>query len=296
MRNRLRVVAYHDVPDRVAFRRHLEYITRRFSVVSGSDVAASFNGRRVLPRHSLWITFDDGRPGVVSNGLPELLRLGLPATLFVCPGMLPQGARFWQTIVLDSIEQEKTIEFGSRRYSDRDLVVALKSVPDIERREFVETLRADRNEAGDRPDDAIDVEQLRVWSDAGMEVGNHTWDHPCLDRCTPAEQRRQIADAHVALTELLGGPPTLFAYPNGDWTAEAERAVADFGYELAVLFDHRLATTRSHALRISRLRLDSDADMARTRAVLSGAHPSLFGGAPAVRRAARPLATMGSQP
>ena len=57
---------------------------------------------------------------------------------------------------------------------------------------------------------------------------------------------------------MLGTAPTLFAYPNGDWADAAESALVECGYEVGVLFDHRLTSGRQHHLRLSRLRIDSD--------------------------------------
>ena len=44
-----------------------------------------------------------------------------------------------------------------------------------------------------------DGRQLRAWVAAGYELGDHTWDHPCLDRADEREQHRQIMDAHTWL-------------------------------------------------------------------------------------------------
>jgi peptidoglycan/xylan/chitin deacetylase (PgdA/CDA1 family) len=52
---------------------------------------ADASGR--LPRGSTALTFDDGYGGMVRHALPELARLGLPATLFVVTGALDGSVR-----------------------------------------------------------------------------------------------------------------------------------------------------------------------------------------------------------
>jgi peptidoglycan/xylan/chitin deacetylase (PgdA/CDA1 family) len=116
--------------------------------------------------------------------------------------------------------------------------------------------------------------ELLTWVAAGHSLGNHTWDHPLLDRCEPDEQRRQVAQAHEWITGKFDPDHLLFAYPNGNRTALSERVLRELGYRGAVLFDHRLSNL-SEPLRISRLRSNADGNLARFRATLSGVHPAL---------------------
>jgi peptidoglycan/xylan/chitin deacetylase (PgdA/CDA1 family) len=117
------------------------------------------------------------------------------------------------------------------------------------------------------------LEDLLRWRELGHFVGNHTWDHPCLDRCEPWEQREQILKGHSWLKTVGLLAHEVFAYPNGDWTPVAEGMLEELGYEVAVLFDHKLASLPGHPLRLSRLRLDASAPAERFRAIISGAHP-----------------------
>lgn len=278
-----RVLAYHRVPDRTAFRRHLEHLADRYEVVSGERVLDALRGGPALAHNAVWITFDDGRRDVVENGLPELTRLGLPATLFVCPGLVESGRPFWWTEVEQALAQGP-VEFEGRTWSDRELVVRLKSVNDHVRRDFVAGLAA-------APVDPVDVSvspaEMTTWLDAGLEIGNHTWDHPCLHQCAPEAQVAQIRDAHDALAERLGRHPRIFAYPNGDSTSVARTALQDAGYEIALRFDHRVARPGEDPLMMSRLRVDSDVPLDRARSIFGGAHSAVFGARAAVRELVR---------
>lgn len=273
---RLRVLAYHGVADAAAFAAHVEHLSRYYNPVSGSDVSEWLLGASSLPEDAVWLTFDDGRPDVVDCAMPLLKRWGMPATIFVCPGLFPAGSRFWQTEVLAALAVGGAYRFEGRDYYDRDLVVRLKGVRDECRREVVDELRGRLDGWQPMREDAVSEAQVLRWLDAGLEVGNHTWSHPCMDQCDPDEQHRQIVRAHRALTDLLGSPPFLFAYPNGDWTPDAEQVLHQLGYKVAPVFDHRFVSATTSPLRLSRLRIDSDASLDRLRAVLSGVHPTLF--------------------
>jgi peptidoglycan/xylan/chitin deacetylase (PgdA/CDA1 family) len=58
-------------------------------------------------------------------------------------------------------------------------------------------------------------EIVRAIVDAGHEVGNHTWDHPLLIKCSSAETRRQLRDTQAAIEDACGVSPTLFRPPFG---------------------------------------------------------------------------------
>lgn len=273
-RGALRVLAYHRVPDAAAFRRQLELITTRYRPVSGAEVVTALDGGRALPRDAVWVTFDDGRADVIEAGMPELDRAGVPATMFICPGLVEAGSPFWMDLVTGSLDAVGPVDLYGRTWTDRSLVVHLKTVPDAERRSVVASLAA-RGPVTPGPA-VLTLDHLAEWVAAGHEIGNHSWDHPCLDRCSPDEQREQVVRAHESLTRMLGRPPTLFAYPNGDWAEAAEQALVDCGYRVGLLFDHRLARRDGHPLRTSRLRLDTDAPVARARAILAGGHSATF--------------------
>jgi peptidoglycan/xylan/chitin deacetylase (PgdA/CDA1 family) len=121
-------------------------------------------------------------------------------------------------------------------------------------------------------------EDLPALRAAGVEVGNHTWSHPCLDRCADGESERQVEWAHEWLTETLGAAPRAFAYPNGNHDPRAEAALQRLGYAAGFLFDHRLAevnAARTHPLRLSRLRVSTTASDDRFALILSGLHAGI---------------------
>src|SRR5262249_27105619 len=83
----LRILAYHGIPDPAAFAAQLDHLRDRYNPVSGADVANAFTRGSALPKRAVWVTFDDGRPEVVTHGLPLLAARSIPATMFVCPGV-----------------------------------------------------------------------------------------------------------------------------------------------------------------------------------------------------------------
>ena len=278
-RHRLRILAYHDVPDGPRFADHLDEIVHRWHPVSGAAVVAWLSGAAELPQRAVWVTFDDGRPGVVCRGLPELERRNVPATMFLSPGPLELGEPFWWQAI--EARPDVAAEVHNRRLSGRHLVRVLKTVDDSERRAVLADVV--RYPPSLPIPDQLDRALLERWLASGREVGNHTWDHPILDRCTAEEQSEQVRRAHDWLCAATGSAPVLFAYPNGDHTDRVAAEIDALGYGVGCLFDHRLASRANPAAALSRLRIDADASVSRLRAILGGGHSALFGMTNAVR-------------
>ena len=224
------------------------------------------------PTAAVWITFDDGQRSVVEVGLPVLQDSGVPATLFVCPGLIEQQEPFWWDVV-DCAVANGLVHDLDDKTSGLSLVTQLKQVPDEVRRDRVRECASRIDGAGlDVEGNQLTRSQIRLWIDSGNDLGNHSWDHPCLDRCDASEQRRQVVATHDWLADLQPDRPAIFAYPNGNWSPTVETTLLDLGYQAGLLFDHRLSAVSQPPLRLSRLRISSSASLARLAAILSGAH------------------------
>ena len=96
----------------------------------------------------------------------------------------------------------------------------------------------------------MDVDEMRTWVDAGMEVGSHTCSHADLSRLSLAEARHELLQSKSDLENLLQKPVTQFCYPYGHFSPEHEDLVSQAGYEAATT-THRgraCATDRMTAL------------------------------------------------
>ena len=158
---------------------------------------------------------------------------------------------------------------------------ALKALPDAERRQYVADADAFSKHVGEdgaRTRPSCGAGELDAWLNAGMELGNHTWDHPCLDMCAADEQRRQIVEADRWL-ERIGAfesrPPVRLPQRRLD----AGQRAGSRGARLrrcAVVRPSACRRRRCEPLRMSRVRLDTGASVERARAILSGGHSMLY--------------------
>ena len=94
--------------------------------------------------------------------------------------------------------------------------------------------------AVDLDDDPDTHGALKVWIDAGMELGNHTWSHPALSDMTAEEYIHNIAMDEPALEQYAGKRDwKWFRYPyleEGDTAAKHEAVrgwLREHGYRVA---------------------------------------------------------------
>jgi peptidoglycan/xylan/chitin deacetylase (PgdA/CDA1 family) len=268
---RLRVLAYHGIGDPEAFARQLDRLSARYTTVTGRTVADWLLARGDLPEQAVWITFDDGDPSVARVGAPLLADRSMVATMFVCPGVIDTCRPHWWDVVHDAAEADLIVVPVAQ------LLGVLKVADDDDRRRTVEMLARQLCDSGSPATRRqLTSDALRAWTAAGNEVGNHSWDHPCLDRCGPDEQQRQIERSHEWFAQVLGRPPDVFAWPNGNRTERSLGVLRALGYRLVLACDHRVCARRPDPMEVSRLRVDADADPTRFEAIVSGAHSAAF--------------------
>src|SRR5581483_7174499 len=152
-RGRVTILVYHD-PKPDAFRRQLSVLVRLYSVVSLRDAVDALEAGSVrrLPKRPLVITFDDGHLGNYGL-LPMLREYGVPATVFVCTGIVGTSDDFWFDAVDDS-----------ERY---------KRIPDAARLARLEHETGASVEVGERKRAALSWTELREMSSL-VDAQSHT--------------------------------------------------------------------------------------------------------------------------
>lgn len=270
-----RIVSYHGVPDAEVFAKHVDYYASHWTPVSGEQVRHSLRSGEKLPPNALWVTFDDGESSVIRNALDSLTFAGVPATLYVCPGLVSERKPFWWRVIDEGIASGVL----AKRYPDIDNPVAyLKLVGDSERRNVVDETWELLDEATQNAlvDEVASLEELKSWRDAGLEIGNHSWDHPLLDQLDDRDQQWQVVESDEWFKQN-GFVVNNFAFPNGNYEGAdgAAMAIGELNYELAVLHDHKLAPRDSDPLHLSRLKVEADDPVDRLKSIVTGVQPAL---------------------
>lgn len=232
-----RILLFHGTPRReaAAFERQLRWLKRHFQLVPlRTIVSAATNGGTLGSKVAL--TFDDGLRSNVEVAYPLLHRLAIPATFFVCPGLVDRASWLWThearrrlMRLTPGARRELAQEFGAP--SGIEPFVGWMKRLDTPARKRVETrLREATPEFSPTPAereefDLADWEELRRLDPAIVQIGSHTLTHPILPETPPAELETEVRDSRRQLERNLDRPVDTFAYPNGDIDTATEACV-----------------------------------------------------------------------
>lgn len=269
----LRILAYHAVSDEAAFGQQLDYLLSEYRPVSLGTVEAALVRGKAVPPRAVLVTFDDGDRSILEIAAPLLYSRGIPSAVFLVGGLIGTDLPAWWQ------EVELHIAAGGRTQlasgTAAEVIHHLKTVDNGARLAAIEELRFSSSALNPkRPQ--LQADELVQLESMGVAIGNHSWSHPCLDRCTDDLINEEVRRADESLRDILGHDITAFAYPNGNNDARVRSAVRGAGYKLGLAFDHRLTRTRpTDLMQVSRLRVDASASIDRFHLIVSGLHPML---------------------
>ena len=263
-KRRLRVLAYHTIPDKKKFEKQLQYLKKEYNVISVDDLLKSVQHRERLPNNPLLITFDDGDVSVYEKGLPVLKKYGFSSCLFIITGLVNTSKDVWIKRV-----EAREMQAGKTYLEARKEVRRLKLVENQERLKEIE----DCPEVKKRQ---LTGEELYELQDAEMYIGNHTHTHPMLDRCTPSEVQEELNQSKKVFRNLKLNGFDVFAYPNGNEDPSTKKVLEENNMKLVFLFDHKVNPEKIDPMYISRIKVDTDTEINEFIAKVSGIHPFFF--------------------
>ena len=246
-----------------SFDQQVAFLKKNADVISPGDISAL---RRRATGRSLLITFDDGYRDNYDLAFPILKRHGIPATFFICTGLLDRRHLGWWDEVAWMLRATEKVEIPAnswlpdglslRSAPERDdaigaALLAYKRLPGDQTTPFLNALRETsglRRQPGDASNLWMTWDMVRELRDAGMTIGAHTDTHPLLGRLTPEQQEHEILTSRDRLATELGGAPKSFAYPvgkTGAYNIATKRLLqeADFSYGFNFLGGHQPFST-----------------------------------------------------
>ncbi|MBN8727176.1 MAG: polysaccharide deacetylase family protein [Xanthomonadales bacterium] len=242
LRGRSRIFMLHGIGgsdfEPAAFERAVAYLKRHFRVVPLARVIHELAEPARDGAPAVALTFDDGLENHVSVAYPVLARLGVPATFFVCPGLIDAGQWLWPHEVrarLSTLESAERQELATRCGADMPsgaeaMVGALKRMACAERAAAIDAIREATPGFARSPEQARAYD-LATWSQlasldpALVTIGSHSWSHDIMVGMDPPRLHREVACSKARIEAMLGRPIDYFCYPNGDFDAAAVAAV-----------------------------------------------------------------------
>jgi peptidoglycan/xylan/chitin deacetylase (PgdA/CDA1 family) len=239
--------------------RHIDWLARRFTIVSLDEIGSHLQSRRPFRRPAAAITFDDGYSDVYQHGLPLLKRKGVPAAVFVVTDLIGTGRpqifdRLY--LLLRLIQSQRLPLAGTVQRAMQSLDVqspALQCTDPADEEPFqlmtllLKGLPQEKLElimsALERtlPFDRSVIEQfspltwqmIETMNKSDITIGSHTKSHILLTAETLDTARQELIESKDVLESKLKTRIRHFAYPDGRFNPAVVEAVDSSGYEFA---------------------------------------------------------------
>ena len=211
------------------FEAQVEYLCRRYEIISLSRLVDLLERGEQVPDNSVVLTFDDGFRDNLEIVAPVLARHGVPGTVFLTTGCastgeLPWSQRLGYLFEATRVSELKHESLGAepvelsdnrgRRRAYRQCKEDLKRRGRLERERLLDGLSA-RLEVVPPRDRMLTWDGVRELVSSGMEVGAHTVSHPLLANIPADEARCEMERSLDDLRRELGVSRPSFAFPGG---------------------------------------------------------------------------------
>lgn len=274
-------------------RRNLEaqmrLLLRYRRPVSMDEMARALSKGGYIPENAVALTFDDGYSDNYEIAYPVLKQHSIPATFYVCPGLIDAKRGFWWDEVyacfrhtrmscLSTVglrqefgggcqfpEGRLTLESSKQKQAAANLMIRLgkqmaaNSIPG-----FLKILKEELQVCGqtsDRTSVLMMWPEINEMANNGMDFGNHTMTHPMMTHISEKELQREVQEARIRLQSELRRPISGFVYPSGDYNELVRETVRKTGHSYACTSDSGFFTQGDDPYLLKRVNI-SDGNMA----------------------------------
>ncbi len=236
-----------------------QHMARHYTLV---DLAAGIPDWKInVTRPRVALTFDDGWSDNASTAFPIARKQDLPWTIFICPDRVGRQFPFWPERVValwraaerrglaahfvkllrkGGGQESFVVGQSQNSCSAEGAVERLKTFSPEQRQnaitrmtELIAALKGAEVHSGGGLDTSMTWSEIEGLSSCGVTFGSHTLSHSILTGIPLAAAEHEVAVSKRAIERRLRRECRLFAYPNGDWSAEVRAVVAGAGYQFA---------------------------------------------------------------
>jgi|GEM_PF-972276 peptidoglycan/xylan/chitin deacetylase (PgdA/CDA1 family) len=273
--------------------RHLEaqarLITRFRRPIGMDELSEALRLGKSLPERAVALTFDDGYIDNYEVAFPILRRHKIPATFYVCPGLIDSNLGFWWDEIYSCFRETKQVAidisklaaYGAISQNLKEDLLPMRTVAEREsvaQRIIVMAKRLPVQRIHELIADLVDVldvskarsspvSGLMGWphinemANNGMDIGSHTLTHPMMSQMSEQVLRQEVQDSRRRLQDELGRSVNGFVYPSGDYHAMARDVVRQAGHWYACTSESGFVTPSSDPYLLRRVNI-SDGNMA----------------------------------
>lgn len=217
------------------FEDQISFIKKNCCILSMDDVVEIYNSGKIWPKNSVAITFDDGFQNNYLNAVPILDMFDVPATFYICAGMINTNLMFWVDIIEDCINRTKikilkTSINGLTLFKLKSLEDKIHAIDEIKR--YCKSSSSDKkriiieeliDETSIKPSvEASTDYKMMTWEELRnlnknrlFTVGGHTLYHDIMTSLN-IDKVKEDTDATLALIDFNLNQKTFhYSYPEG---------------------------------------------------------------------------------
>jgi peptidoglycan/xylan/chitin deacetylase (PgdA/CDA1 family) len=244
-----------------SFRAQISFLVQHFQIVPLAKILVPETTSR-LPK--LALTFDDGLRNNRTVAYPILCAFRVPATFFVCPGLIESRRWLWsyeyraRLAAMGAAEKELFRKYLRIRCDDDEAIIChLKSIQRSERlereRDLVALTRSfEPTSAQHFEYDLMSWDELRQIDPRLIDIGGHSCYHEILTKVAPGQLAFEVGECKTWLERELGRPVQHFCYPDGAYDPTVRACVSRY-FNLAVTVEQRLVSRDDSKLELPRL-------------------------------------------
>ncbi len=227
------------------FERQLAYLKDRYQFISLENFCEFLDAKKKIPENSVLLTFDDGYRNNIKTLFPVLQKYNIPATIFVCTGLIGKEKPNWPDLIEWGIVQSKKNEvvvedqvFSLAPTKKKMSIIGIKNLflklPSFKRERMLNDLL---NNLDVKPDFQGNY-QLMGWNEIKkmqqtVSFGSHSQTHPILPVESLNKIRKEVTVSKQVIEKKIGRKVLAFAYPNGIYDEKTKNLVREAGYSCA---------------------------------------------------------------
>jgi peptidoglycan/xylan/chitin deacetylase (PgdA/CDA1 family) len=267
----LRIIMIHQVgtgkSSKKIFKQQMLYLSSNFEVITIDEAIKRLKDSKHAMNREVVLTFDDGLRNNVTNALPILYELDLPAVFYVCPMIIDQQKWLWNHEARARLNSMKyntihrlAMRIGTCKSSADEIVEWMKTLS-IDKRNAVEfEIRKETSNFEPTRDQHQEFDPM-TWFELTnigslITIGAHTNSHPILTSLNDEQLLDEINNSRSKLEERTGRKVEHFCYPNGVYNKKIEDIISRH-FKSAVTTEERLVRQGQNIFQLPRIPIAS---------------------------------------
>jgi peptidoglycan/xylan/chitin deacetylase (PgdA/CDA1 family) len=236
------------------FTAQLHWLKQSTNIISLEQLLQMRNGKDIGKGPYSLVTFDDAYLDCFTEANPVLIKLEIPALVFVPSKLIDEGKVGWWDMLSYIFRNAQTRKFmwEGNTYHPKErfgitfnyFLDRMKNDPAHSNETLIQDLaqacQVDLPSNQEQASQMMNWEQIKEISEGVFEIGSHTHTHRVLTTLRPDEQYQELCFSKNLIEQKVGNPVRSLAYPVGGdkrFDSVTKKAVKQCGYDLAFSFN-----------------------------------------------------------